>query len=142
MAVFAAAVIAFDALTKHVVSANVPLGASMPLVPGIACSHVRNTGAAFSSMQGQQALLNAAALLMVAGVAVCVREMDLPTPVCLCLSGVAAGGVSNMIDRIADGAVTDFIEPTFVDFAIFNVADCFIVVGTIVFVVYVLTAGR
>ena len=49
----------------------------------------------------------------------------------LCLWAVVAGGASNLFDRLAWGFVVDFIEPLFVSFAVFNVADCFIVLGVL-----------
>ena len=42
---------------------------------------------------------------------------------------MVAGGASNLFDRLAWGFVVDFIEPLFVSFAVFKVADCFIVLG-------------
>ena len=48
---------------------------------------------------------------------------------------VAAGGIGNLVDRIAFGYVRDFFEVTFMDFAIFNVADSFITVGAIVLII-------
>ena len=42
---------------------------------------------------------------------------------------IIAGGIGNMIDRIAAGEVTDFIYFKLIDFAIFNVADSFVCVG-------------
>lgn len=48
---------------------------------------------------------------------------------------VAAGGIGNLVDRIAFGYVRDFFEFTFIDFAIFNVADSFITIGAIVLII-------
>ena len=52
------------------------------------------------------------------------------------LSLVLGGGIGNMVDRIFLGYVVDFIEVTFVDFAVFNIADSAITVGMICLVVY------
>ena len=48
---------------------------------------------------------------------------------------VAAGGIGNLVDRIALGYVRDFFEFTFVDFAIFNIADSFVTVGAIALII-------
>ena len=48
---------------------------------------------------------------------------------------VAGGGAGNAIDRVALGAVTDFFKTTFVDFAVFNVADIFVTCGVVLAVV-------
>ena len=51
---------------------------------------------------------------------------------------VAAGGIGNLIDRVLFGYVIDFIEPVFVDFAIFNFADCLINVGAASLILYLI----
>ncbi len=48
---------------------------------------------------------------------------------------VAGGGIANLVDRIALGYVRDFFEFTFVDFAIFNIADVFVTVGAIALII-------
>ena len=57
-----------------------------------------------------------------------------PSPLAL----VLAGSVGNLIDRAAFGFVTDMFETTFIDFAVFNVADICVVVGGIAFCLYYL----
>lgn len=49
---------------------------------------------------------------------------------------IAGGGIGNLVDRIALGAVRDFFKFTFVDFAVFNVADSFVTVGAILLIIY------
>ena len=51
---------------------------------------------------------------------------------------ILAGGLGNLIDRIVRGFVVDFIEVLFVDYAVFNVADCFVTVGAVLLILYVL----
>ena len=48
---------------------------------------------------------------------------------------VAAGGIGNLVDRIVLGYVRDFFEFTFMDFAIFNIADSFVTVGAIALII-------
>ena len=52
------------------------------------------------------------------------------------LTLILAGAVGNLIDRVFMGYVTDMIKTLFMDFAVFNVADCCVVVGTIALAVY------
>ena len=54
------------------------------------------------------------------------------------ISLVISGGVGNMIDRVALGYVVDFIEVLFFEFPVFNVADCFVVVGSVLLLVFFL----
>ena len=54
------------------------------------------------------------------------------------LTAVIAGGVGNLIDRARLGYVVDMLECAFMDFPVFNVADCFVVCGTIAALAYYL----
>ena len=51
---------------------------------------------------------------------------------------IVGGGIGNMIDRIWLGYVVDFIYIKIIDFAVFNVADSFVCVGTALLVIYIL----
>ena len=50
----------------------------------------------------------------------------------ICLSGIIAGGIGNMIDRFRFDYVIDFISFVLIHFPIFNIADCYIVVSVII----------
>ncbi len=65
-----------------------------------------------------------------------VFRKDVAKFVKICLVLIVAGGIGNLIDRITLGYVVDFIEPLFIDFAVFNVADCFITVGAFMLIFY------
>ena len=54
-------------------------------------------------------------------------------------SMIIGGGIGNMIDRIARGYVIDFIDVQFVDFYFFNIADCFVVIGCGLLILYLVT---
>ena len=54
----------------------------------------------------------------------------------ICLVLIFAGGLGNLIDRIAYGYVIDFIEPLFIHFPVFNFADCCITVGAFMLIGY------
>jgi signal peptidase II len=49
-----------------------------------------------------------------------------------------SGGLGNIIDRIRLKYVVDFIEPLFVDFAVFNFADCLITIGAFALIFYLI----
>ena len=51
-------------------------------------------------------------------------------------TAVIGGGVGNLIDRVRLGYVVDMLDCTFIEFPVFNVADCFVVCGTIAALVY------
>ena len=133
-AVFIAAVVAADQFAKYLTVANIPLFSDVPFIPGLLqLTYVQNTGAAFSSFQGQQWLF---AVMFVIFTGVILWEFfKKPMPFTKlerwCIAAVYAGGLGNMIDRVRLGYVVDMIETTFMEFPVFNVADCFITCGYI-----------
>lgn len=136
-ALVAAAVVALDQLSKAAARSALVPGEPVTLVPGVMdLSLVYNTGAAFSLGEGGGPLFVVlAAAILVAGLVVAWRRADVPLPLLLAVAAVAGGGVGNAIDRMALGAVTDFFKTTFVDFAVFNVADVFVTCGVVLAVV-------
>lgn len=136
-ALVAAAVVALDQLSKAAARSALVPGEPVTLVPGVMdLSLVYNTGAAFSLGEGGGPLfVLLAAAILVAGLVVAWRRADVPLPLVLAVAAVAGGGVGNAIDRVALGAVTDFFKTTFVDFAVFNVADIFVTCGVVLAVI-------
>ena len=53
-----------------------------------------------------------------------------------CIAAIYGGGLANMIDRLRMGYVVDMIETLFVDFPVFNVADCFITCGCVLLMIH------
>ena len=130
-ALVAAAVVLLDQLSKLAARDLLVPGEPVTLIPGVMeLSLIYNTGAAFSLGEGAGPLfVLVAAAMCVAGVYVAWRRADVPLPLLLTFACVVGGGIGNAIDRVALGAVTDFFKTTFMDFAIFNVADIFVTCG-------------
>ncbi len=131
---FAAVIVAADQITKYLTVANIPLYADVPFLPGVLqLTYVRNTGAAFSSFEGQQWLF--ALIFAVFTAALLYEYFKKPMPFTTLerwlIAAIYAGGLGNMIDRVRLGYVVDMIETTFMEFPVFNVADCFITCGCI-----------
>ena len=129
----AAAVVVLDQLSKAWVRAALVPGKPVTLVPHVMdLSLVYNTGAAFSMGEGRGALFVLICAVICAGCCVLAwRERDMPPALLVMLGCVCGGGIGNAIDRVVAGRVTDFIATTFMDFAVFNVADVFITCGVI-----------
>ena len=144
LALFMAVIVAADQITKALVRANIPFGTGVKLIPGVVqLTYVRNTGAAFSMLSGGRWLFLALVVVFFAAVAVLIRKKILSKPVELwCLAAIGGGALGNAIDRAVTGEVTDMIEPLFMEFAVFNVADIFITCGAILLVVYMLFFDR
>lgn len=130
----AALVVALDQAVKAWARASLTQGAPVTFIPHVMdLSLVYNTGAAFSMGEGKGLLfvLLAAAIACACAV-LSYREETIPLPLAATLGCVAGGGIGNAIDRVAAGCVTDFFATTFMDFAVFNVADIFITCGVVV----------
>ena len=101
---------------------------------------IENTGMAFGSNKGntKNIVMTVLVLLLVINfVRKQIKVIDKKTAVAVSL--VLAGGFSNLIDRIARGAVIDFIKVR--NFAVFNIADCYVVIGWILIVIYLILFG-
>jgi signal peptidase II len=123
-------VVAVDQATKRLVDSSIDMGHSVNVFFGLDLTNTRNTGVAFGALQGAGlivAVLIGLSLCLLIGYFAANRDMPLlwlPTGLLL---GGAAG---NLIDRAAEGAVIDWIDP--VAWPAFNIADACIVVGVVV----------
>ena len=131
---FIAGIVAADQITKALVVARIALYADVPFLPGILqLTYVQNNGAAFSSFSGQQWLF-ALIFLVFTGLILWEyfkKKMAFTTFERWCIAAIYGGGLANMIDRLRMGYVVDMIETAFMDFPVFNVADCFITCGCV-----------
>lgn len=137
-----AGVVVVDQGSKALVREQMAVFESTPVVDGILwLTHIENTGAAFGMFRGQQWLLIATAVVMLAVIAyiiACVRPADPWVRVSLAL--VSGGAIGNLIDRAVSGAVTDFFDLGW--FPVFNVADIALDIGVAILVVLLLFKGE
>jgi signal peptidase II len=106
---------------------------------------VHNTGAAWGMFGGSTAPLGVFSLLVCAGIAAYVfayRKGRCSVLETVALSLVFAGGLGNAIDRLAMGYVVDFINCTFIDFPVFNIADIGVTCGVALFLLALLLESR
>ena len=135
---FVLAIVAADQITKYLVVANIPLYGDVSFLPGVlGLTYVQNTGAAFSAFQGMQWLFAVIFLLFTAAVLweYFKKPMGFTRFERWCIAAIYGGGLGNMIDRLRLGYVVDMLETQFMDFPVFNVADCFITCGCTALVV-------
>ncbi len=129
-----------DQLTKWIVIRNMDLYQSIDVIDGLfSFTYIHNRGAAwgmFSDSRWVFIVATAAALIVLPIVLYKYRKLHLIFG--LSLSFLIGGALGNMIDRVFNGYVVDFLEFTFIDFPVFNVADIFIVVGTAMMMIYIL----
>ena len=141
MALMALGIVALDQYTKYLTVANIPLGGHADAIPGLFnFTYVQNTGAAWSSFEGMIWLF---VLIFVVFTAVIIWEFSkkrwgFTMFERWMIVAVYAGGMGNIIDRIRLGYVVDMINLDFMNFPVFNVADCFITCGCILLLVHLI----
>ena len=147
-AIVALLVIILDQWTKFWVAGNIALNTgSRELIPGlIKLVNIHNDGAALGFLSGKNAgmffIILCAVFTIFVIVALATRLIKSSVGRWSLLF-IMAGGLSNCIDRIISGYVQDMFMPTFMDnLPIFNVADIFITVFCLVFILFVLFGGR
>lgn len=127
----------FDRVTKTVFESLLAGGMSVDLGGIIELKLVHNFGAAWGSFSGMTIGIIAVTSILCIAIAVYAfvasKEVSLLEIVGLAL--MFAGGVGNLIDRVVNGYVIDFISPLFIDFPTFNIADTGITCGIICVVI-------
>ena len=139
-------VVILDQLVKYWVDHNLVGGGVKDLIPGvISMVRVQNDGAAFSFLAGGGARIWFIVLTCIFTLMVIIA---LATNFISgrfgrwCLVLVTAGGLSNCLDRVLYGYVLDMFKLELFNFAVFNVADIFISLGCIAFIIYILFGGE
>ena len=137
----ALAAIAADQLTKAIVSSQLALDDSVHVIGPFSIHHVQNSGIAFGLFASATSLV-----ILLTGIAVAwmlyffsrsgARHPVLP----VALGLVIGGSVSNLVDRVRLGHVTDFLDLKF--WPAFNLADSFITVGVVILLLALMAADR
>ena len=115
-----------------------PMGA-MTLLPGVVeLRYYLNDGMAFSMLSGRQGLLIAVTSIVLIGVLFMLVRRKMHPMERVAWTLILGGGVGNLIDRVLNGVVVDYVNVLFVDFAVFNFADMCITGGVILLMACVL----
>ena len=134
-----------DQLSKLWVVNNIPLYGEIPVLDGIFhLTYAQNTGAAWSMLSGMQWLFLGIFLVFTLGIVweFSKKRWPFTTFDRWCIAVVYAGGLGNIIDRIRLGYVVDMIEVEFINFPVFNLADCCITCGCIALIVHLVFFNR
>lgn len=139
----AVAVLLFlDQYTKHLAVSVLKDQPSIPIIKNVfELSYVENRGAAFGMLQNRQwmfIILTAAVLVVLGWIFHKMPFEKRYIPVRFCITGLTAGAVGNLIDRVSQGFVVDFLYFKLIDFPVFNVADIYVVVTIILLAVLLL----
>ncbi len=142
-----AVLILLDHIIKAAVYDKLRGRETLVLIKGfLGFTYAENTGAAFSMLSSSTALLSAvtgAALIAATVIMFFLKEKPVIYHICLPL--IIAGGAGNLLDRLTRGYVIDYIHALFIDFPVFNFADCLITCACfslIIYLVYDIIADR
>ena len=138
LSIFTAFVLGLDQFTKYITVTNIPLHGHVDFIPGfLSFTYHQNTGAAFSALRGMQWLFILIFVVLTAAILFeyFKKPMGFTKAERWFIAAIYAGGLGNMIDRLRFGYVVDMIQTDFMNFPVFNVADCFITCGCIALMV-------
>ncbi len=126
-----------DRMTKICAVRYLKPNGPVPIIRGVfELQYLENTGAAFGILKNRQILFIVGTLLIMA--AVIWFYFKIPDnrrflPLRIISTTVVAGAVGNLIDRVSQGYVVDFFYFKLIDFPIFNVADIYVTVSSVIF---------
>ena len=141
LAAIALSAIAADQLTKHVVVSHLRLDEGVHVIGPFWIHHVRNSGIAFGLFASATPIVIVLTALAVLWMAAYFARSGARHPVLpVALGFVIGGSVSNLLDRVRLGYVTDFIDLRY--WPAFNLADSFIVIGVGILLAALLAADK
>lgn len=135
-----ALVVVIDQVSKYLVNTFMEPNEVITIIPGLINFNriPPNSGAAFGILEGQTwFLITITFIIMIICVCMLIRKTFDSRLMFWAICMVLAGGIGNMIDRVARGGnVVDFLEFGFMKFPVFNVADCAVCIGAAMIIIY------
>lgn len=138
LSVFAViSLVGIDQLIKYFVDLYLkPIGAVTFIPKVLQFSYYENDGAMMGMMSGKTTIMTVFSVLCLLLVGFILFKGMLGYGLEFwCVIFITAGGIGNLIDRIFRGYVIDYIEVLFVDFYIFNFADCLVTCAAIIIII-------
>jgi signal peptidase II len=137
----AIAAIAADQLTKHIVASQLALGDEVKVIGPLSIHHVQNSGIAFGLFSSATPVVIVLTAVAIGWMLLFFARSGARHPVLPVALGLVIGGsISNLVDRVRLGHVTDFVDLRF--WPAFNLADSFIVVGVAILLLTLVAADR
>ena len=126
-----------DQLSKGLINIYMNLNQSIEIIPNfLSLTYVHNTGAAFSILEGAKWFFIIMAMIVLNVIYLFfIKDKNLKNGEIILYSLLLSGILGNLIDRIVYGYVIDFIDVNIFNFAIFNLADSFIVIAVILLII-------
>lgn len=134
--------VAVDQITKYYAVIKLKNQPAYNLIDGVLeFNYLENKGAAFGMLQNQKIFFVFVALIFIGVIAFVIFRIPLEKKYCslhVLLVMISAGAIGNLIDRLRFDYVVDFIYLVFINFPIFNVADIFVTVSTVILIIQIL----
>lgn len=128
----------FDQWSKHLAVKHLKGQADIPLIKNVfELSYLENTGMAWGLFAGGRWIFLAGTLAVLALIFYAFQKAPWTKryrPLRMVLAVLAAGAIGNLVDRLLQGYVVDFFYFCLINFPIFNVADCYVVISGILFI--------
>ncbi len=130
--------LATDQLIKYAVDLNLKGKPAFVVIKNVLqFNYLENDGAMLGMMGGKTTLMTILAVVCVVVMVAVIFSGVIKDPIDYCCTLLMiSGGLGNIVDRVFRGYVIDYIEVLFVDFYIFNFADCLITVAAFVLIFY------
>ncbi|MBP3313896.1 MAG: signal peptidase II [Oscillospiraceae bacterium] len=144
LSIYSALIVVADQVTKYLTVKHIPLWTHKDFIPGfLGFTYTQNTGGGWSILSDHTWLLVVVSIICFALIGVAVwKKFFTGKYTLIALFSVLGGGIGNLIDRVRLGYVVDMIQTEFMDFPVFNVADCFISCGAIALFICVLLEDK
>ena len=132
-------IVLVDQASKYLVTLQYSMGGHLDIIPGfLRIAYETNSGGAFSIFSEHTMVLAIVSAVVCIAIIVLMITLKKAALAKLSLGFILGGAIGNLLDRFVMGYVVDMFETLFIKFAIFNVADIFITVGAVLFVIAVL----
>ena len=139
---FSIVLIILDQVTKYLAVIHLKNSEGIDIVPNVFKLHyLENRGAAFGIMQGRQGFFFIMTVIVLVAIIYVYGKIPVEKHFMLmriCSILLFSGAIGNMIDRSIQNYVVDFLYFELIDFPIFNVADIYVTISTIIFIISIL----
>ena len=138
--IIAVLIIIADQAVKYLVVSGMNVGdTAFSILNLFDITYIQNKGAAFSLLSGKLSLLSIISVVFcVCAVIYWIKKKPTHPLLCTSITMMFAGAFGNAIDRIFRGFVIDYIQTSFINFPVFNIADIYVVCGGILLAVLVI----
>jgi signal peptidase II len=138
------AIVGLDQLVKYGAVTDLSTMATYPLWPNVFhLTYTENRGVSFSLFNGHVPVITVVtAVMLVVLLWLLYKYGKVDRSFRISLIYIIGGALGNLIDRVCRGFVVDMFDFRLINFAIFNVADCFIVIGVIMLMIYIFFFDR